>query len=751
MASGTPNAGLYDARFEHDACGVAFVAELRRGPSHELVDLALTALENLAHRGAFGADPQTGDGAGILLQMPHEFLAAVASAQLPAPGSYAAGLAFLPRDPAAAGDTRAAVEAIAAEEGCTVLAWREVPVVLERAGVAAAAVAPSFVQCFLAPDPSGPRAGLRGDALERLAWVVRKRAEHARDELYFCSLSTRTLVYKGMLSTDQLRSFFPDLADERVVSALALVHSRFSTNTFPSWPLAHPYRLIAHNGEINTVAGNRNWMAAREALLHSDLVPGGIERLLPVISPGASDSATFDEVLELLHMAGRSLPHSVLMMIPEAWENHAEMDPARRAFYQYHGCLMEPWDGPAAVAFTDGTVIGAVLDRNGLRPARYWVTDEGLVVLASEVGVLDLPPESVVEKGRLQPGRMFLVDTAQGRIVSDDEIKAGLAAEQPYSEWLEHELLRLEDLPPREMLLPQHGSVVRQQRLFGVTAEELRVIVAPMAASGAEPVGSMGSDTPVAVLSERPRILFDYFTQLFAQVTNPPLDAIREELVTSLSATLGPEQNLVDPGPDSCHQIVLDSPILDNDALAKLLYVDEHGETPGFSSFAIDGLFPVSGGGAALEAAIARVCDEVVAAIEAGANIVVLSDRHSSRELAPIPALLLTSAVHHHLVRERARTRVGLVVETGEAREVHHLALLVGYGAGAVNPYLALESVQEMVRSGDLGELSERRAVRNYVKAAGKGVLKVMSKMGISTIASYTGAQVFEAIGLDGG
>ena len=748
MARPATTNGLYDARFEHDACGVAFVAEMRRGPSHELVDLALSALEHLAHRGAFGADPETGDGAGILLQMPHDFLVEVAGVDLPPAGHYAAGMAFLPRDPQAAAQARAAVEVIARGAGAFVLGWRDVPALLEHAGRAAAAVAPSFAQCFLIADPEGPLAGAQGDPLERLAFVVRKRVEHEVEGVYFPSLSSRTLVYKGMLATEQLRRFFPDLADERVRSALALVHSRFSTNTFPSWPLAHPYRVIAHNGEINTVQGNRNWMRAREALLRSDRFPGGIKALLPILTPGASDSASFDEALELLHLSGRSLPHAVLMMIPEAWENHQEMDPARRAFYEYHSCLMEPWDGPAAVAFTDGKLIGAVLDRNGLRPARYWVSDEGLVVLASEVGVLDLAPEHVVAKGRLQPGRMFLVDTVAGRIVGDDEVKAGLAAQHPYRDWLDAGLVHLEDLPPREMLVPQHGSLVPQQRTFGFTNEEIRVILSPMASAGAEPIGSMGSDTPVAVLSERPRLLFDYFTQLFAQVTNPPLDAIREELVTSLSGTVGPEHNLLEPTSASCRLIELHSPILDNDDLAKLLYVNEHGETPGFTPFVVDGLFPVASGGAGLEAALARICSEVLAAIDRGANVIVLSDRHASRELAPIPSLLLTAAVHHHLVRERARAKVGLVVEAGDAREVHHFALLIGYGAAAVNPYLALDTVADLVRSGELAEVSERKAVRNYLKAAAKGVLKVMSKMGISTIASYTGAQVFEAVGL---
>jgi len=745
-------AGLYDPANEHDACGIAFVAELRRGPSHAVVDLALTALENLAHRGAFGSDAETGDGAGILLQMPDRLFRAAAGElgiELPPPGQYGSGLAFLPRDPREAADARAEVCLLAEEEGLAVLGWREVPARLEVAGEGARRVAPSFTQIFVGWRP-GATAGktCTPAALERRLFVLRKRAEHGREGLYFPSLSARTFVYKGMLATDQLRGFFPDLTDDRMESAIALVHSRFSTNTFPAWPLAHPYRLVAHNGEINTLNGNRNWMRARESLLASSLIEGDLERIFPVITPGASDSASFDEVLELLHLAGRSLPHAVLMMIPEAWENHRELDEARRAFYEYHSCLMEPWDGPAAVAFSDGSVVGAVLDRNGLRPARYWVTDEGLVVLASEVGVLDIDPARVVERGRLKPGRMFLVDTVAGRIVDDSEVKASLAAEHPYRTWLDDGIVSIDDLPPRRMLTPQHASVVRHQRLFGVTAEDLRTILTPMAVNGAEPIGSMGTDTPIAVLSERPRLLYDYFSQLFAQVTNPPLDAIREELVTSIQSTVGPEANLLEPGPANCRQIVLPHPVLDNDELAKLLYVAEDGGVEGFSAFAVDGLWAVADGGPGLEAAIAKVCSQVSEAIALGVNIVVLSDRHASAELAPIPSLLLTAAVHNHLVREKERTRVGLVVESGEAREVHHLALLIGYGAAAVNPYLAFDSIAEMVRDGVIIGLTERQALHNYVKAASKGVLKVMSKMGISTIASYTGAQVFEAVGL---
>jgi glutamate synthase (NADPH/NADH) large chain len=746
--------GCYRPEYEHDACGIAFVADLKRPASHRVVALGLTALENLAHRGAFGADPGTGDGAGALVQLPHRLYSEVAGFDLPEPGGYGTGMAFLPREPRAAQRAIDLIAEIACEEGLEVLGWRDVPVDLSAAGNGARDSAPRFSQVFLAPERPGrgsTRALQASDALERRCFVVRKRVEHADVGVYFPSLSTRTFVYKGMLAPRQLQKFFPDLTDERLESRIVLVHSRFSTNTFPSWPLAHPYRLVAHNGEINTLAGNRNWMRAREAFLASDRFAGDLERVFPIVTPGGSDSASFDEVLELLHLAGRSLPHAVLMMIPEAWQNHAEMDPARRAFYKFHASLMEPWDGPAAVAFTDGTVVGAVLDRNGLRPARYWVTDDGLVVLSSEVGVLDVDPASVIVKGRLRPGRMFLVDTAAGRIVEDEEVKCSLAAEHPYAEWLAKGLVHLDDLPPRMMLTPQHSSVVRHQRLFGVTNEELRLIIEPMARTGTEPIGSMGSDTPLAVLSERPRLLYDYFTELFAQVTNPPLDAIREELVTSLEATVGPERNLLEPEPASCRQISLPYPVIDNDDLAKLVYVNEHGETPGFRAFAVDGLFPVSEGGPGLEAAIDAVCRQVSEAIALGANIIVLSDRNASRTSAPIPSLLLTAAVHNHLVRAKERTRVGLVIESGDAREVHHFALLIGYGAAAVNPYLALESIAEMVRDGLLGEVSEREAFRRYLKAASKGVLKVMSKMGISTVASYTGAQVFEAIGLDRG
>jgi glutamate synthase (NADPH/NADH) large chain len=551
-----------------------------------------------------------------------------------------------------------------------------------------------------------------------------------------------------MLTTGQLEEFFPELSDERVVSPLALVHSRFSTNTFPSWPLAHPYRFIAHNGEINTVKGNRNWMRARESLLESDLIPGDLKRLFPIVEMSGSDSASFDEVLELLYLGGRSLPHAVLMMIPEAWENHATMPQNRRDFYAFHASMMEPWDGPACVTFTDGHQVGAVLDRNGLRPSRYWVTKDGLVVLASEVGVLDIPAENVERKGRLQPGKMFLVDIEQGRIIEDGEIKDGLANAAPYSDWLHAGIVKLSDLPSREHIVYPHSSVVRRQRAFGYTEEDLRILVTPMAKNGMEPLGSMGTDTPIAALSEKPRLIFDYFSQLFAQVTNPPLDAIREELVTSLGTSMGPEHNLLDPGPSSCRQISLAFPVIDNDELAKIIHVNADGDYPGLSAHVVRGLFSIADGGDSLRDRLTEIRAEVSQAIKDGARIIVLSDRDGDAENAPIPSLLLTSAVHHHLIREKTRTKVGLVIEAGDVREVHHVALLIGYGAACVNPYLAMESAEDLVLQGVITGITPEKAVKNLIKSLGKGVLKVMSKMGISTIASYTGAQVFEAIGL---
>ncbi len=735
--------GLYDPAFEHDACGVAFVATLSGVPSHSIVAQGLEALRNLDHRGATGSDPRTGDGAGILMQVPDAFLRAEAGFDLTRAGTYAVGNAFLPSDESAATQAKATIEKIADEENLQVLGWRIVPTDDSSLSDVTRGNMPFFQQLFVAAKGQP----MQGIALERRAYCLRRRAQHEAG-VYFASLSCRTLVYKGMLTTEQLELVFPELLDERMASALAVVHSRFSTNTFPAWELAHPFRMIAHNGEINTAKGNRNWMRAREALLKSDVIPGDLERLFPICTPDASDSASFDEVVELLHLGGRSLPHAMLMMIPEAWENNAVMDAKRKEFYAFHSCLMEPWDGPAGVVFTDGTQIGAVLDRNGLRPGRYWVTDDGLVVLASEAGVLDIPQEKVVEKGRLQPGRMFLADLNQHRIISNEEVKDQLASAAPYGEWLLGGRLLLSDLPEREHVVHSHASVLRRQQVFGYTEEDLRLILAPMAAKGAEPIGSMGTDSPVAALSEKPRLLFDYFSQLFAQVTNPPLDAIREELVTSLYNTIGPEWNLLDPGPASCRRVVLPFPVLDNDELTKIVKINRDGDLPGYATHVARGLYDVHGGAGALSAKLDELCAEVSEAIENGARTIVLSDRHSNAELAPIPTLLLTSAIHHHLVREKTRTQVGLVVEAGDVREVHHVALLIGYGAAGVNPYLAIESVEDLARSGVYVDIEPEKAVANVIKSLGKGVLKVMSKMGISTVASYTGAQIFEALGL---
>ncbi|WP_342371647.1 glutamate synthase large subunit [Propioniciclava soli] len=736
-----PDEGLYRHDFEHDACGVAFVARLSGEASHDIVAQGLLALENLDHRGATGADEAAGDGAGMLLQIPDRLFRDTVDFDLPPAGSYAVGMAFLPQDAVERATAKRSIEYIAIEEGLRVLGWREVPMSSDTLSPVTLAVMPHMEQLFVTGR------GAAGIDLDRLVYPLRKRVRNEAS-VYFASLSARTTVYKGMLTTQQLAETFPDLLDERTESALSLVHSRFSTNTFPSWQLAHPFGFIAHNGEINTVKGNRNWMRAREALLQSDLIPGDLDRLFPICSAEFSDSASFDEVLELLHLGGRSLPHAVLMMIPEAWQNHTEMDAARRAFYSFHSSVMEPWDGPAAVCFTDGALIGATLDRNGLRPGRYWVTDGGLVVFASEAGVLPIEPERVVEKGRLQPGRMLLVDLEEHRLINDDEIKAGLAAEHPYAEWLEQRV-DLEDLPERQHVVHSHASVVRRQQVFGFTHEELKQIVAPMAQTGAEPIGSMGSDTPVAVLSDRPRLLFDYFSQLFAQVTNPPLDAIREELVTSLASSLGPEANLLEAGPQSCQQVVVGYPVLDSDELAKLVRINRDGSMPQLDAHVVRGLYRLLGGPDELARRLEEICAEVSGAIERGAHIIILSDRHSNIDYAPIPSLLLTAAVHHHLVREKTRTQVGLVVEAGDVREVHHVALLIGYGAAAVNPYLVFESAEDLARREVLVTVDPEKAVKNVRKALGKGVLKVMSKMGVSTIASYTGAQIYEALGLN--
>ena len=739
----TTNQGLYDSSFEHDACGVALVATLNKKPTHEIVASGLEALRNLEHRGASGSEPDSGDGAGILIQIPDEFFKSVVDFQLPENSFYAAGIVFLPQDEKEYKAAKETISEVAKKENITILGWRVVPTDPAELGQTAQSVMPRFEMIFVQPQDKK----LKDVEIDRAIYPFRKIIEN-KSNIYFASLSARTIVYKGMLTTGQLEPFYPDLSDKKVVSKIALVHSRFSTNTFPSWPLAHPYRLIAHNGEINTVKGNRNWMHARENLLKTDLIPGDLARVFPICSNEASDSASFDEVLELIHLGGRSLPHSILMMIPEAWENNPSMDPARRAFYEYHASIMEPWDGPACVTFTDGHLIGAVLDRNGLRPGRFWVTDDGLVVLASESGVLPIDQAKVIRKGRLQPGKMFLVDTDNGRIIEDDEIKSSLAKEQPYKDWLHAGLVHLEELPEREHIVHTHSSVLRRQQTFGYTDEELKILLTPMALNAAEPLGSMGTDTPIAVLSSRPRLIFDYFTQLFAQVTNPPLDAIREEIVTSLSSSVGEEANLLTATPAHTRQVVLPFPVIDNDELAKLIHINQDGDQPGFAAQKFSGIYKVAEGATGLEKRINEIFDEVDLAIKNGKHLLVLSDRDSDADEAPIPSLLLLSAVHHHLIRTKKRMEIGLIVEAGDVREVHHVALLIGYGAAAVNPYLAMETVEDMVRQKRITGITPEKAVRNLVKALGKGVLKVMSKMGVSTVASYRGAQIFEAIGI---
>ena len=737
--------GLYDPSAERDACGLAMVATLRGTAGHDIITQALDALRNLEHRGAVGSDAGTGDGAGIITQIPDAFLRAVTDFALPRVGQYAVGNVFLPTDPTARTGIKRAISLIADEESLTILGWREVPVHPEDLGSQARANMPAIQQLFVQSTRTTESGDPLSDiALDRQTFRLRKRAEREL-EIYFVSLSCRTLVYKGMVTTLQLEPFYPDLSDERFVSTLALVHSRYSTNTFPSWPLAQPFRMIAHNGEINTVQGNRNWMRARQSQLESELL-GDVAPLLPIVTPGASDSASFDEVVELLSLSGRSLPHAIMMMVPEAWENQTDLDDERRDFYEYHSMLMEPWDGPAAIVFTDGSLVGATLDRNGLRPGRYLVTDDGLVVLASEIGVLGIDPARVVRKGRLRPGQMFLVDTKAGRIIDDREIKAELSASEPWGDWLEKGRINLKDLPEREHIVHPPASVVRRQRTFGYTEEEVRILLAPMARTGAEPLGAMGSDTPIAVLSARPRLMFDYFTQQFAQVTNPPLDSIREEVVTSLKLALGPERNLLSAGPEHARQVILDFPVIDNDELAKIQHIDP--VIGSRTTTTIRGLYRFEEGPDALAKRLAAICVEVDEAIVSGALFIVLSDRDSTRDLAPIPSLLMIAAVHHHLIRTENRMKVGIVVEAGDVREVHHVGLLIGYGASAVNPYLAMETCEDLVRSGIITNVTPEKAVRNVIKALGKGVLKIMSKMGISTVSSYAGAQAFEAVGL---
>ena len=758
--------GLYDPQFEHDACGIGFVVNIKGEKSNRIVRQALTVLQNLAHRGASGSEPDTGDGAGILLQMPHTFLkkrCAEVGILLPPPGAYGVGMIYLCPDEQARRERECEgiFEKAVREEGQHLLGWRTVPIDPSWLGATARSTQPFVRQVFVGRDPR-----ITDDMdFERKLYVIRRRAENGIRQrrfenamgctglgfgahFYVSSLSHRTIVYKGMLTPEQLEAFYPDLADPTIESALALVHSRFSTNTFPSWNRAHPYRYLIHNGEINTLRGNINWVHAGQAMFESSLFGDDLSTIFPVIDPDGSDSAMFDNYLEFLVLAGRSLPHAVMMMIPEPWSNHESMSPEKQAFYEYHSTLMEPWDGPASIAFTDGISVGAVLDRNGLRPSRYYVTRDDLVIMASEVGVLDVPPDQVLHKGRLEPGRMLLIDTEAGRIVSDEEIKHQVAAERPYRQWLDEHMVRLEDLPaasPAESPRHDHEAVTRFQQAFGYTYEDLRLVLAPMALNGVEAIGSMGTDTPLAVLSERPQMLYNYFKQLFAQVTNPPLDAIREELVTDTTVMMGTEQNLLEPVPESCRQIKLDTPILTNEQLEKLRHVDR----TGFKSRTLPILFQVDEGGPALERAMEQLCQAASAAISNGVNILILSDRGIDRENAAIPALLAVSGLHHHLIRQGTRTRVSLVLESGEPRETHHFATLIGYGISAVNPYLVYETLDDMIQEGILAGIDRERADSNTVKALVKGVVKVASKMGISTLQSYCGAQVFEAVGLN--
>ena len=739
--------GLYDPQFEHDACGVGFIVHKTGKKSHDIVEQALTILLNLDHRGACGAEKNTGDGAGILCQIPDLFFRKVTGDlgfTLPAAGQYGVGMLYTAPDAEIRGKSRQEFEKIAAEEGLKVLGWRDVPTDNSSLGNSAKSTEPFIEQVFIERD-----ANLSDDlAFERKLYVIRKRSHLNRQSFnrywYPCSISSRTIVYKGQLMPVQVGDYFPDLHDPDFQSALGLVHSRFSTNTFPSWERAHPYRYIAHNGEINTLRGNINWMHARQSMFASPLFGEDIKRIQPVINIEGSDSLIFDNALELMVLSGRSLPHAVMMMIPEPWAAHESMSDEKKAFYEYHSCLMEPWDGPASIAFTDGTMMGAVLDRNGLRPSRYYVTKDDLVIMASEAGVLPIEPERVAFKGRLQPGRMFLVDMKEGRIVADEEIKEAIANAKPYRQWLNENLVNLDDLPAVETAPPETSvSLIQQQTAFGYTFEELRLLLAPMGRDGVEAVGSMGSDTPLAVLSDRPKLLYDYFQQLFAQVTNPPIDSIREEIITSPITTIGAERNLLDPQPESCHLIKLNSPILTNAQLARLQGNSE------FKTVTIPILFDPTSGVEGMRSTIEAICQEVDEAILAGASIIILSDRGIDKNHAPIPSLLAVAGLHHHLIRQGTRTRVGLVLESGEPREVHHYALLLGYGCGAINPYLAFATLGSMIEEGLLVGVDHQSACKNYIKAATKGVIKVASKIGISTLQSYRGAQIFEAIGLN--
>ena len=749
-----PAQGLYDPQFEHDSCGVGFVVNIKGRKSHQLVSDALQILVNLDHRGACGCEANTGDGAGILMQTPHEFFVketAKLGIKLPAFGQYGTGMLFMPQDKNERANVQKIIEKLVKAEGQTLLGWRDIPTDNASLGATAQAAEPFMMQVFIGRNPA-----LKDDlAFERKLYVIRKRAEHdirysgvvEGGKMFYCSsMSFRTVVYKGMLMPEQVAKYFPDLRNPDMVTALALVHSRFSTNTFPSWDRSHPYRFIAHNGEINTLRGNVNWMKARQALFASDVFGDDIKKLVPVVNTDGSDSAMFDNVVEMLTLAGRELPHVMMMMIPEPWENHESMDAERHAFYEFHSCLIEPWDGPASMAFTDGIRIGACLDRNGLRPSRYYVTKDDMVIMASEAGVLPIAPERVQSKGRLQPGRMFLVDTQEGRIVADEELKKKYASAQPYQKWLDENHVLLKNLPePPQGTEVLHRKVLQRQQCFGYTFEDLRFIVGPMGNDGVQPLGSMGTDTPLAVLSNKTQLLYNYFKQLFAQVTNPPIDPIREEIITSTEIMLGSEGNILHPSPACCRMIKMEHPLLTNEEIEKLRHVDR----PGFKCVTLPILFPAASGAKGLEPAMEKLFATADQAIADGTNILMLSDRGIDAQNAPIPALLAVSGLHHHLIRSGSRTRVGIILESGEPREVHHFALLIGYGATAINPYLAFATLDDMIAEGMLPNLDHKKAVKNYIKAAVKGVVKTMAKMGISTIQSYHGAQIFEAIGLN--
>ena len=742
--------GLYDPQFEHDACGVGFICQMKGKRNHDVISQALTILVNLDHRGACGCEANTGDGAGILIQMPHAFFSKVAASEkiiLPEAGHYAVGMLYLSPEKEIRSISESIFAEIVAAEGQTILGWRDVPVDNSSLGKTAVGSEPFHRQVFIGRGANCPTV----QDFERKLFVIRKIAHQkirvaSKDPFWYApSISSRVIVYKGMLMPAQVGGYFIDLSDPSMDSALALVHSRFSTNTFPSWERSHPYRYIAHNGEINTLRGNINWMKAREPLLASPLLGDDISKILPIVNAGGSDSSMFDNVLELLVMGGRSLPHAMMMMIPEPWSGHESMSAEKKAFYEYHSCLMEPWDGPASVVFTDGTMIGATLDRNGLRPSRYYVTKDDYVVMASEAGVLPMEPERVALKGRLQPGRMFLVDMEKGRIIDDQEIKHQVASEKPYRQWLDDQLIKLADIPDSpDVPESDHDTVLQRQLAFGYTFEDLRKLLLPMARNGVEATGSMGTDIPLAVFSNKSKLLYDYFKQLFAQVTNPPIDCIREEIITSSVTTIGPEGNLLDPSPKSCHLIELPTPIITNEELSKLRHVAQ-GQ---FRSVTISTLFDPSQGTEGMEAALEEIFRQASLQIDAGINIIILSDRGVDRHNAAIPALLAVSGLHHFLIREGKRTRVGIILESGEPREVHHFCTLIGYGCAGINPYLAFETLDNMILQGLLTEVDYATACKNFVKAATKGIVKVASKIGISTIQSYLGAQIFECVGL---